>query len=104
MIYSAGPCSVCAELGDAFFVYARGSGRLFFACSECGVAWPSPPDRYVVNAIDPPEVFAPTGFSVASAEQIRAAGLEHLVKVQYPDDAAERFDGVAGFSRPEEQA
>ena len=38
MIYSAGPCSVCAGAGNACFVRSLDSGRIFFACSSCGLA------------------------------------------------------------------
>jgi hypothetical protein len=97
MIFSAGPCSVCGDAGDAVFVRARGSGRIFFLCPECGIAWARPPQPYIVDTIDPPSLFAPSGFSIATHTQIRDARLEHLVTGESPDTSAESLHGLAGF-------
>ena len=97
MIYSAGGCSVCADFGDAIFVRALDTGRVFFACPACGIACATPPQPCVVDTIDEPTLFAPNGFTVAADHQIRAAGLWHLVRLEYPSADADRFEGNAGF-------
>lgn len=73
MIYSAGPCAVCASAGDALIVRAAGNARVFFVCPGCGCAWGEPPVAGDVATIERPEVFAPAGFALASLAQIRAA-------------------------------
>src|SRR5439155_14141962 len=79
-IYLAGECSVCGGAGAAVFMKALHDGSLFFACPSCGCAWENPPRPYVVDAIDPPDKFAPAGFTFARSADIRTAGLEHLIK------------------------
>ena len=96
MIFSAGPCSVCAGAGDALFVRAVGEGRIFFLCGECGVAWASPPTAGVVDSVDPPSAFAPNGFSIASATDIRGA-LGHVIKAEYCSDEVRRIEHLSGY-------
>ena len=104
MAFSAGLCSVCVDAGDAVFVRAHGSGRIFFLCPDCGIAWAQPPEPYIVDTIDPPTLFAPTGFSIATATQIREAHLENLVKGDAPEISVEGVRGLAGFRPFEESA
>src|SRR4051794_34276225 len=74
-MYSAGDCSVCSGAGAAVFVIAADTARIFFACPACGCAWAQPPIAHVVDTIDPPSLFAPTGFRLASYVDIFEAGL-----------------------------
>ena len=90
---------MCADSGDAMFVRALGTGRVFFACPLCGIAWVTPPQPCVVDTIDEPTVFAPGGYTVAGEDEIKAAGLWHLVRIQYPGAEADRFEGNPGFQR-----
>ena len=99
MIYSTGDCPICAEAGDAIFLKNVNSGQIFYACDSCGCAWNHPPVLYVVDAIDPPEQFAPTGYSLATADDIEVAGLAHLIARKHSDEDL-RFDGEPGFQPP----
>jgi hypothetical protein len=95
-MYSAGDCSVCASAGFAVFVKNIDDGKVFLACPECGCAWPKPPLAYVVDTIDAPALFAPSGFCLATADEITSAGLGDLVKGDVAD-ASSGFRGVVGF-------
>ena len=54
-------------------------------------------DPYVVDAIDPPDKFAPAGFTFARSADIRTAGLEHLMKGHDVADTWD-FSDTPGFS------
>ena len=97
MIYSAGPCSVCFDSSDALFVRALDTGTIFFLCPSCGCAWAEPPEAGEVKTIDPPEVFAPAGFSLATAADIRTSGWAHRIAIEYPDSDVERVEDFKGF-------
>jgi hypothetical protein len=86
-IFSAGPCSVCGELGDAIFVKSRTSDLIFFLCPACGCSWLHPPQSGVVNTIDPPARFAPDGISLPTREMIISVGYGHLIKEEYSGQA-----------------
>ncbi len=96
-IYVAGGCSVCAGAGAAVFLKSLDGGAIFFGCPSCGCAWPTPPDPHVVDSIEPPERFAPAGFTYAQISEIKTAGLEPLIE---SDEEAKDWDfrGARGFS------
>lgn len=50
-----------------------------------------------VYTLDEPRVFAPDGFTLATETEIQAAGLAHLVRLQYPDEDGTLFEGIDGF-------
>jgi hypothetical protein len=104
MALSAGPCSVCASGGDAFFVRAVGSDQLFFACPACGLAWTGAPRVALETAeVDEPHTFAPDGFALATRVEITAAGLGDLIAEEIANEnAARMFDGLVGFVPPVE--
>jgi hypothetical protein len=79
-IYVAGECCVCGGAGAAVFMKSVCDGRIFFACPACGCAWADPPRPHYVETADPPEKFAPAGFTFARSEDIRSAELEGLIK------------------------
>ena len=54
-----------------------------------------------VETADPPEVFAPTGFTVATAAEIRASNWATRIAIEYPDADVDRLEGFDGF-RPAE--
>jgi hypothetical protein len=85
MTYTAGPCSVCGEAGDALFVMCATTGRIFYYCPSCGLAWDQPTEIFIVTTIDPINHFAPKGIRLPTADEIRQAGLEHFIKGTYPD-------------------
>ena len=92
MLYSAGPCSVCGEMSEAFLVQDIKSKRIFFACPACGIGWSKPPQIGHVDTIDPISVFAPTGIVFPTQEAIRLAGLEELVVKQLDDSWRSLFE------------
>jgi len=94
-IYSAGDCSVCASAGRAIFVKALEDGKVFLACPECGCAWLKPPQPFVVDTIDAPIVFAPNGFCLATWNDVAAAGMADLIKLELTVLSA--FQGMRGF-------
>lgn len=95
-MYSAGDCSVCAGAGFAVFVKHLGDGKVFLACPERGCAWSKPPQAFVVETIDDPSLFAPTGFCLATPDEIASAGLAGFVKSEV-GSASSGFGGIAGF-------
>ena len=92
MTYTAGPCSVCAFAGDALFAACAATGRIFYLCPGCGCAWLTVPEACVVDTINQPSEFAPSGIRLPTREDIRRAGLEHLIQDVYPDDMDCRLD------------
>jgi hypothetical protein len=92
MTYTAGPCSVCGEAGDALFVMCATTGRIFFYCPACGCAWDQPPKICVVDTIDPITLFAPNGIRLPTAGEIKEAELEYLIKGVYPDSSDDRVE------------
>jgi len=96
-IYVAGECSVCADAGAAVFMKALHDGSVFFACPSCGCAWENPPRPHVVDTVDPPEKFAPAGFTFARLADISAAGLERLIRGHDVADTWD-FSDAPGFS------
>jgi hypothetical protein len=95
-MYSAGDCSVCASGGFAIFVKALGTGKIFFSCPDCGCAWSTVPEAFVVDTIDPPASFGGEGFCVATVEEIASAGLTDLVRseVDQASSGSPRDDGL----------
>lgn len=100
MIYSAGECAVCCGAGDALFVRSIEAGTIFFLCADCGCAWAAPPSPGRVDTIDPPELFAPAGFTLATAADIHAAGWGHRIAVEHPDDHVPYIADYPGFRPP----
>jgi hypothetical protein len=96
-MYSVGDCSVCGGAGAAVVVAPVGAGDVFFACPACGCAWSEPPVPYVVDTIDPPIVFAPQGFRLASLDEVRRAGLEHRISGEHTAETFCGFDEDLGF-------
>ncbi len=92
MTYTAGPCSICCEMGDALFVVCATTGRFFFYCPGCGCAWDKPPEPLIVDTIDPITAFAPNGIHLPTEEETRQAGLGHLIKGTYPDAWDDRLE------------
>ncbi len=86
MLYSAGDCPVCSYGGDILFVRDFASGRLFFLCPSGGCAWLNPPSPFVVDTVDPLEIFAPQGIGLPSRAEIVAMGLEKDIKKEVDDD------------------
>jgi hypothetical protein len=95
-MYSAGDCSVCASAGFAIFVKGLENEKVFLACPECGCAWSTPPQAFVVDTIDAPSVFAPKGFRLATRDEIASAGFGDLMKGDVAG-ASSGFRGMAGF-------
>ena len=78
-VYSAGPCALDGELGDAYFVKCAVTSRIFFLCTLCGVAWERPPQFLVVDTLHRSTKFAPTGISLPTRHDIQASGMESLI-------------------------
>ena len=78
------------------FLQAADAGPVFFACSSCGCAWDRPPEPYVVDRVDPPAKFAPSGFTYARLADIKAAGLEPLI-AGFGEPNTWDFAGAPGF-------
>jgi hypothetical protein len=87
VLYSAGPCSVCAEMSEAFFVKRVPQGSLFFVCVACGIGWETPPQALVVDSIDPVELLSPGGITLPTLKDIQDANLEALIEKEVRDDA-----------------
>lgn len=68
-IYSAGDCPVCADSGAMLLLKARGSGRMFFFCPLCGVAWPHPPRAAQLDSVFGLTNFAPSGVVLPTLEE-----------------------------------
>jgi len=74
-MYSAGHCPVCADSGAVLLLKAHGSGRLFFFCPLCGVAWPEPPlDRRLDTVFDLLS-FAPDGVVLPTYKEAVSTGV-----------------------------
>ena len=96
-LYSAGSCSVCADAGAAVFVRCLRSGKLFFACGGCGVAWLEPPVPHLVDTVTAPLEIAPDGWIAATLSEITSAGLAPLVHHELSEDTDAFFAGVFGY-------
>ena len=99
MIYSAGDCPICSG-GDTIFLKNVESGQIFCACDGCSCAWTLP--YVVVHEIEDlrdVDEFTPAGYSLATADDIEAAGLSHFIVSEFPDGDL-RFDGHSGFQAP----
>jgi hypothetical protein len=96
-LYAAGPCSVCAHLGDAVFVRCVRSGRFFYACWSCGIAWLEPPVAYRVDALTDPLEIAPDGWTVATFDEISKAGLASSVHHELSGSADSLVADVSGY-------
>lgn len=68
-IYSAGDCPVCADSGALILLKARDSGRTFFFCPLCGVAWLERPRPAKLDSILSLTDIAPKGATLASLEE-----------------------------------
>lgn len=73
-VYSAGDCPVCSSSGAVLLLKARDSGKLFFLCPLCGVAWPEPPPPFTLETIFDVKAFAPAGVGLPSAEEALNSG------------------------------
>ena len=78
------------------FLQAVDAGPVFFGCSSCGCAWDKPPEPHVVDTVDPPAKFAPSGFTYARLADIKAAGLERLIAGD-DEPGTWDFSGDPGF-------
>ena len=58
-------------MGDLVLLKARWSGLLFVYCSSCGLAFDAPPDG--IEAFQTPDDFAPEGFVLPDADEVRRA-------------------------------
>jgi hypothetical protein len=72
-------CPVGCGMGVVFLKSIE-SGRIFLHCTSCGLAWDKPPTPHVVEALDPPECFAPKGIAFPSRAEIEAAGFGHYIE------------------------
>ena len=95
-VYWADPCSVCGGSGGAFFVKSILTGKVFFCCVMCGIAWEKPP--FVVtndkSTVNPPEKFAPDGIALATKEDIVAAGMDAMI---IREDFLEEWSSIKEF-------
>ena len=73
-IYSAGDCPVCADSGAVLLLRAVGSGRMFFFCPLCGVAWPEPPVDQRLDSIATLTALAPGGVALPTIEEALSSG------------------------------
>ena len=78
-------CPVGCGMG-VIFLKSVETGRIFLHCMSCGVAWDKPPAPHAVDALDPPERFAPKGIALPSREEIEAAGLGYYIAAEGPDE------------------
>ena len=96
MIYAAVECPVCVG-GDTIFLKNVESGQIFCACYACSLAFNLPVDE-MKDLGDVDEV-ASAGYSLASADEIKAAGLSHFIVRELPDGDL-LFDGHPAFHPP----
>jgi hypothetical protein len=75
-IYSAGDCPVCADSGAVVLLKARGSGRFFFVCPLCEVAWAEPPPPNQLDAILNRRLFAPEGAVLPTPGEASSTGFQ----------------------------
>jgi hypothetical protein len=79
-------CEACAGI-DLLFARALDSGRIFFVCGGCAAAGAEIDDcDTCVSIRDLHTVLAPHGWTLASRDEVEAAGLSHLVIDDNPDD------------------
>jgi hypothetical protein len=71
-IFTLGACPVCGPMGDLVLVKDPVRDAPFLYCPHCGCAWADPPAG-VVDTVDTPETFAPTGFSLPTVDDAAAA-------------------------------
>lgn len=99
MIYTAGDCPICSG-GDTIFLKNVESGQIFCACDGCSCAWNLP---YVeptkLEDLRDVDEFTAAGYALATADDIEAAGLSHLIvrELSYGDLL---FDGNPKFHPP----
>jgi hypothetical protein len=84
MVYSAGDCPICPGFGSVLFVRGAVSGRVFFLCPHCGVAWTSPPSPSALDEIGDPSEIAPDGLALPTREEIGSAGMEEWISSEGP--------------------
>ena len=90
MIYSAGPCPVCSDMGGVFFVKAS-TGKVFCFCPHCAVAWDNPPTPSTLDSVDSLEKYASGGILLATQVDIAKAGMSDLVRQEFPSEEWEAF-------------
>ena len=98
MIYSAGDCPICSG-GDAIFLKNVESGKIFCACDGCSCAWNLPFVEPRLEDLRDVDEFTAAGYSLATADDIEAATLSHLIVTELPDGDL-RFDSHPGFRPP----
>ena len=96
LIYVAGECPVCPGFMDLYFMACVETGRIFCACPGCGCACDPPAPRHF-DSIDPAQSFAPSGFSHATENQLREAGLLESTSRVDTQLEASLFDGIPGY-------
>jgi hypothetical protein len=95
-LFSAGECPICAASGAILFVKSVSSGRIFFLCPVCGVAWHDCPGPFTVNSVQAPTDIAPYGIELPNKNDLEQAQLHHLIKEEV---SYERFRDLLSVLR-----
>lgn len=93
-IYSAGPCPICSEFGEALVVSGFQSGTIFLLCPACGAAW-VPPAPNDVREFSTPDELAPEGLRLPDRAEILTSSIGDLQIKEA--DAARWWDVLSEF-------
>ena len=78
-VFYAGDCAICGFMGPVYFAKVPSSGNIFFVCVLCGVGSKHPPNSQRVESVDPHSLHAPKGFLLPSRDDLKTAGVDHLI-------------------------
>ena len=95
MFVLAGWCERCVA-HDVLFARSIDDGRIFYICAACGGAG-TEIDNCPVHIRDVHCVLAPNGWTLASHDEVEAAGLGHKIAGDAAENYAELISWYPGF-------
>lgn len=84
MFAKAGSCEACLA-DDLLFARDLDSGRIFLVCAACGSAGVENSDTSLTDIRKAHQYLAPSGWTLASPEEVEAAGFGSMVVGDAPD-------------------
>jgi len=78
-LYISGTCPVDGSIQNVYFAKIPSSGKIFFVCPMCKLAWSMPPEPTILDSLDDYKDYAPQGFWLPSRDDISRAALAHLI-------------------------
>lgn len=77
--YVGGRCPICGGFTSLVFCRRNIDNQMFLYCFECECCWEKVGASYVSSDAVPEKSYAPSGFDVATLDQIRSADLEKYI-------------------------